>query len=245
MCFNQSSRQLYHSIGRRVERTIFSIGNTVECCYCGWSGSRFLSAGQPPQPNRLCPGCGSLQRYRMLHLYLTKHTALLNQSTRLLDIAPKRCFSDFCRRQPTVTYISSDLQTSGASVFSDLTRMAMASQTFDIIICFHVLEHIPDDKAAYTEIGRLLKPGGFALIMVPLKGETTFEDPNAQPEDYERLYGQHDHVRICGMDTAKRIEATGLNVETIDLFGLLDSELMQRHGLYGDDRYMYRVSRKC
>jgi SAM-dependent methyltransferase len=243
MVFNRTPQQLRRGVERRLETFIYQFGDEVQCCYCGWSGSRFLPAGQRRVPNRLCPRCSSLQRHRMLYLYMAQHTPLLQKPVRLLDVAPKPCFTELCRRLPNVSYISSDLMTQGAMVFSDLTRMGMASSSFDIIVCLHVMEHIPDDRAAYAEIRRLLKPDGFGLIMVPIEGEQTFEDPDARPEDYDRLYGQHDHVRLCGLDIVDRMREVGLQTETLDMFELFGPEVRRTHALDGDDRYFFCVTR--
>jgi SAM-dependent methyltransferase len=240
--FHRTPHQIRHGVERRVQTAWYGLGDDVRCPYCGWSGTRFLPAGQSRAPNRLCPRCGSLERYRMLYLYLTQHTPLLERRTRLLDIAPKPCLTNFCRSLRNVSYVSSDLETSGAMVFSDLTRMGMASASFDIIVCMHVIEHILDDHAAFVEIGRLLKPGGAGLVMVPIDRDVTFEDPDARPDEYERLYGQHDHVRRCGMDTADRMRTAGLNVDVLDIFELLGPETCRTYALRGDDRYLFRVS---
>lgn len=239
----RSWKQIKRGLERRLLPTWYSLGNRVTCCYCGWTGSRFLPAGAAHAPNRLCPRCGSLERYRSLWLYLQQQGVLQgNTQIKLLDIAPRPCFRNFCRQQPHITYVSSDLNSSQAQVLSDLTQMGMTSATFDIIVCFHVLEHISDDRAAMREIHRLLKPNGYALLMVPLKGETTFEDPTIPPERYEEVYGQVDHVRICGMDYDQRMIESGLKVEKIDLFTFFSPEILRRYALYGDDRHLFRVS---
>lgn len=239
-----SWKQIKRGLERRLLPVWYGLGNQVTCCYCGWTGSRFLPAGASRAPNRLCPRCGSLERYRSLWLYLQQQGILRgDKSVKLLDIAPRPCFRNFCRQQTHITYISSDLNSPQAMVHSDLTCMAMADAAWDVIVCFHVLEHIPNDHAALTEIRRLLKPDGFALLMVPIKGETTFEDPTVPPERYEEVYGQDDHVRICGMDYEQRMVDSGLQVETIDIFTFFSSEILQRHALYGDDRYLFRVNK--
>lgn len=236
-------RRLRRGISSRYQRSIYGLGHQVECCYCNWTGLKFLPAGSRQAGNRLCPGCGSLERYRALYLYLNEHSDILFAPTTVLDVATKPCFRTFCQRLRNVRYVSSDLVTDEAMVFSDLTQMGMASEGFDIITCMHVMEHIPNDVEAFGEIARLLKPNGFAIVVVPLQGERTFEDPRAGPEDYERLYGQYDHVRSYGMDIAERIENVGLKVEVIDIFRMHSDRVLHRFGLYGDDRYFFRLSR--
>jgi SAM-dependent methyltransferase len=201
-----------------------------------------LSAGAKHIPNRLCPRCGSLQRYRMLLLYLQQKKAL-DRPIRALDLAPRDCFSNYIQQLDHVTYVSSDLDSPFSMVWSDLTRMGIDRDVFDLIICFHVLEHICNDRAAFSELGRILKPGGFGLLMVPIRGNTTFEVSGAHSDDYERLYGQHDHVRWYGMDIAERIKSVGLSVEMLDMFQFFGREVCQRYALYGDDRYVFRFGK--
>lgn len=223
---------------------VYAIGNRVECNFCGWTGFAFLPAGSPQQANRLCPKCFSLQRYRLLRFYLQENgMGKITEPFRLLEVAPNPVFQKFCKSIPNVTYVSADLETQNAMLLSDLTKMGIKDDAFDIIVCFHVLEHIPDDKAAMKEIGRLLKPDGFGLLMVPIDREKTFYDPNVSPEDYERVYGQRDHVRRCGMDYEKYMIDVGLNVEMVDVFQYIPDIVLTRYALRGDDRYLFRVSK--
>jgi SAM-dependent methyltransferase len=178
----------------------------------------------------------------MFLLYLQKEKTL-ERPLRVLDLAPKDCLRDYIKRFNHVGYVSSDLNSPHSMVWSDLTQMAMDSKVFDLIICPHILEHIPDDYAAFSELGRILKPDGFGLLMVPIRGKTTFEVPSAHSEDYEHLYGQRDHVRWYGMDIVERISAAGLWVEVLDMFELFGREVCQRNALYGDDRYVFRFSK--
>lgn len=227
---------------RRILIRLYDLARNVVCPYCGWTGWKFLSAGAHLLPNRLCPRCGSLQRYRMLLLYLQQQK-ILEYPIRVLDLAPRDCFKNQMQKIDHVAYLSSDLDSPSSMVWSDLTRMGMGSDLFDLIVCFHVLEHIPNDHAAFSELGRILKLGGVGLLMVPIRGESTFEITGTQPKDYERLYGQHDHVRWYGMDIAERMRSAGLSVEVLDMFQVFGEEDCQRYALYGDDRYVFRFSK--
>lgn len=158
-------------------------------------------------------------------------------------MAPKDCFRSFFQRFPNIHYVSSDLMTPGAMVFSDLTLMGMASESFDFILCMHVMEHISDDQAAFSELRRILTPKGFGLLMVPIRGDETLEIPDAKPEDHKRLYGQEDHVRWYGLDIAERMQRVGLNVRILDVFAFFGRKICLRHALYGDDRFFFRFSR--
>lgn len=218
------------------------MGNRVHCPYCGWHGFKFLPAGAAETPNRLCPRCRSLERYRMLLLLLQKEDVFKNP-IRLLDLAPRECFSNYAKTIPHITYISSDLNSNNAMVWSDLTKMGMAKDSFDLVICPHVLEHISNDHDAFSELYRLLSPTGFGLLMVSISGNATFELPAALPEDNDRLFGQFDHVRRYGMDIVVRMQTAGLKVTTLDMFEIFSPQICQYYGLYGDDRYYFRFSR--
>lgn len=226
---------------RRAERMILATGRTVECPYCGWHGWRFLPSGQDRKPNRLCPGCGSLERYRILALLLERELAR-SDSVRLLELAPKPCLRRLCAKRGW-SYLSSDLEQPDAMVRADLRSMPIQSDCFDAIVCMHVMEHILDDGPAFAEIGRILKPRGFAVICVPLRGPKTQE--GAPRAEWERLYGQYDHVRLYGMDIVDRMRAAGLSVRTIDTLVTFDETRLTKFGMRGDDRYLFLVQRSA
>ena len=108
---------------------------------------------------------------------------------------------------------------------------------FDVIVCFHVLEHIIDDSAAMTEIGRILSPDGFATVVVPWDParRETLEGVSGDPADNERLYGQADHVRIYGGDVTKRLREAGLLVEEVAWSSTFSPDEIERYRLPGDD----------
>jgi SAM-dependent methyltransferase len=229
-------RALANRVQRRVERSVYRYGNSVECPYCKWTGWRFLSAGLYRRPNRLCPGCASLERYRMVPLVLARE--LRQPRPRVLELAPKECLTKYCRDQGW-RYASSDLSSPTAMVRGDLRAMPFASDSFDAIVCFHVLEHIHDDAPSFREIGRMLKPDGFGLLCVPLQGQVTQE--GAPPSEWERLYGQDDHVRMYGMDIEQRMRDAGLQVQRIDTLSYFTAADLDRYALRGDDRYLFIV----
>lgn len=231
----QRLRSLAVRVQRRVERTVFPLGRSVECPFCGWLGWRFLSAGLYNRPNRLCPRCGSLERYRMLPLVLGRLVSA-QKPPRLLELAPKPCFTAYCKRQGW-RYVSSDLMSPHAMVRGDLRRMPFATNSFDLIVCFHVMEHIHEDLPSFAEIGRLLAPDGVAILCVPLRGTTTRE--GAPEAEWERLYGQSDHVRYYGMDIEDRMRKSGLAVERFDSLQQFTRAELDRYALRGDDRYLF------
>lgn len=222
---------------RRAERTVYATGHSVRCPYCEWEGWRFLTAGDQWKGNRLCPGCGSLERYRMLAFVLDRKLAG-RDGAKVLEIAPKQCVEKLCKRRGW-DYLSSDLDSPHAMVHADLRAMPMDDDSFDAIVCFHVMEHILDDQPAFREIARLLKPDGFGVICVPLGDGPTEE--GAPEAEWTRLYGRFDHVRMYGLDIVERMTRAGLAVETVDSHAYFADAEQTRHGLRGDDRFLFVV----
>lgn len=226
---------------RRIERRVLarrlSAGDQVECPCCGWTGHRFLPSHKPRTPNRICGGCGSSERYRALFLWLDGPSlpARAEAPLRVLEVAPfhpvgRRLRSDGHR------FTSIDLS-STADVRGDLCLAPFRSGAFDVAICFHVLEHIADDRAAAGELVRVVGDEGAALVVVPVdwSRSTTYEDPTADPADFERLYGQHDHVRVYGADVADRLRLADIVVEELSWSSLFSTGQRARHALEGDD----------
>jgi SAM-dependent methyltransferase len=158
---------------------------------------------------------------------------------RVLEMAPKACFTDFCKRRPGWSYVSGDLSSPTAMVRCDLRKMPFANDSFDLIVVFHVMEHIIEDAPAFREIARMLDQDGLGLICVPVRGEMTQE--GAPESEWERVYGQADHVRIYGMDIEARMRTAGLSVQCVDVQQYFSAAQLDRHGLRGDDRYLFFV----
>jgi SAM-dependent methyltransferase len=173
----------------------------------------------------------------MLYFYIVRNR-LLDRPVRVLEVAPKPCFMDFCRRKPHVSYLGIDIESHLADVLTDVGRAGLRSGMFDLVVCFHVLEHIRDDSSAMREIRRVLTAGGLAIIQVPLRGDITFEDPGADPSEYERLFGQDDHVRWYGLDIVERLADAGLAATLEPILETLPQETVQRAALQGDDRLL-------
>ncbi|HUF80440.1 MAG TPA: methyltransferase domain-containing protein [Burkholderiales bacterium] len=113
-------------------------------------------------------------------------------------------------------YLSVDLSSPGAMARMDLTRMACPDSTFQAIYCSHVLEHIPDDRKAISELYRVLRPGGWAVLEVPITADKTHEDPSVvDPEERKKHFGQRDHVRRCGPDYVERVRSAGFVVQVL------------------------------
>jgi len=211
-------------------------GYRVSCPICGGHFRKFLSVGVKPRPNAQCPRCGSLERHRLLWLYLKDRTGLFADNLRLLDIAPIDCLQRKFRAMRNLDYISVDLESPLTMVKMDVTDMQYPNNHFDCIICYHVLEHVPDDRKAMGEILRVLKPGGWAILQVPILRDKTFEDPSVTaPEDRERVFGQRDHVRVYGLDYKNRLELAGLNVKIDDYVTQLGDDAIRKYGLMKDE----------
>ena len=189
-------------------------GNRRNCPLCGWRGWQFLSFGKSEdcRSDARCPTCGSLERHRMAYLLLSPKIG--NHHT-TLHVAPEPALSPWIQ-SISDEYLSIDLDPSKAMRSMDLTNLELDSRTRSLVWCSHVLEHVQDDRSALMELQRVLEPGGRAVLMVPIRGRQTVEDPSVQSSE-ERLkrFGQRDHVRIYGEDFSDRIRRAGFILETM------------------------------
>ncbi len=202
------------------------------CPICKGRQVRFRSFGNPSRPDALCPDCTSLERHRALWVFLERHTSLFSSPRlRMLHFAPEACLENRFRQALGKGYLTADLLDPRADVRADITNLRFPEASFDAILCSHVLEHVPDDRAAMRELHRVLDADGVAIVMVPLKGETTEEDLSiTDPEERTRRYGQSDHVRYYGMDIVDRLRDAGFTVtciETADVCAPKDIERMR------------------
>lgn len=172
-------------------------------------------------------------RHRALLLLLRDRLHLAEQGGRVLHVGPARAVASWLERQQRLDYLSVDLDSPIARVHADATAMPFEDDSFDYAICVHVLEHIPDDRKALAEFFRVLRPGGRAVFQVPPSDlETTREDPGVtDPHERQRLFGQYDHVRLCGADYPARIAEAGFDVSREDFVADLDETVRERHGL--------------
>jgi SAM-dependent methyltransferase len=233
-------RRVVPAVRRRVD-IVRHRGSAVECPLCGGRFDRFKEAWN--RPNALCWRCGAHERHRAQWLLLSAaRPDLLAGIGSLLHFAPE--WTMRARLAPLagergLRYVTADLDPAGVDLQLDLTALDLPDAAFDAVMCSHVLEHIPDDAAAMRELRRVTAPGGWCLVMVPLDitRETTYEDPSVvAPEDREREFLQHDHVRLYAPDIADRLRAAGFDVEVIhpadlgpgavERAGLLPADLM-------------------
>ncbi len=211
-------------------------GHTVECPVCGKGSRKWISLGFD---HRLCPHCASFERQRLLILYMRNELGLATEPVRLLHFAPEYCLLRYFPRIPNIDYVPTDLLDPPAGVVRmDITDIALESASVDLIIVSHVLEHVPEDAKAMSELRRVLRPGGHALVLGPVDYDraTTYEDPTIVSEEGRHAaFGQTDHVRVYGADFDDRLRAAGFQVAAIDYGKQLGEQAVQRYGLQGGD----------
>ncbi|MFW5762523.1 MAG: class I SAM-dependent methyltransferase [Cyclobacteriaceae bacterium] len=221
---------------------LFYIGNKVTCTVCNRRFRKFLPYGRKPRENALCPNCLALERHRLLYLYLQRKTNFFTASLKMLHIAPEMCFLHRFEAMKNLDYITADLESPLAKVKMDIHQIPFAENTFDVVFCNHVMEHVDDDLKAMREIYRVLKPGGWAIIQSPqdYKRETTLEDPEATTAaQREKLHGQNDHLRTYGADYPKRLSKAGFQVTEDDFVKTLPEDLVKKHALPGEEIIYY------
>lgn len=210
-------------------RTLYA-GGEVECPCCGDRFRRFAPFNGTA--NRSCWSCGALERHRQIALLLQQRPELLRPAARVLHIAPEPTLRRLVEASEPAQYVTADLEAPGVDLHFDLTAAPLPDDSFDVILCNHVLEHIPDDLAAMREIRRMLAPGGWALLMTPIVVDQTIEDVTlTDPEERLRRFGQEDHVRRYGWDYLERLRRAGLSVEVIRMETELPQDAVRRYQL--------------
>lgn len=184
------------------------------CPICGHKGT-MIGVGHPPRWDSRCAQCGSRERHRLLWLWLTRDGGNRLDGKRILHFAPEKALRRVLSKNPG--YETADLLQTGVTHQVDITRLPMADGTYDVIIANHVLEHIPDDRKAMRQLFRVLKPGGYALLSVPINPTRveTYEDPAiTDPVARKAHFTAHDHLRFYGLDFAARLKEAGFDVDT-------------------------------
>lgn len=198
----------------------------------GKSFKSFLPYGYGKQrPNVLSPSTLSLERHRLLWLYLKNETNFFKDNLKVLHFAPEQAFYKRFRNQKNIDYITTDLHSPLADIKADICDLPFENDSYDVILCNHVLEHIVDDTKAMQELYRIMKPGGWGIFQVPqdLNREFTFEDNSITDKDERaKIFGQYDHVRIYGKDYFDKLRQIGFAVEEVDYTSKLsDAEIDQ------------------
>ena len=209
-------------------------GDTYTDPIDGNSFRKFLPYGYSKQrKNALSPSTLSLERHRLMWLFLKNETSFFTSSKKIktLHIAPEQCFLKIFKKQKNLDYITSDLESPIADVKADICNLPFKDDSFDVVFCNHVLEHIPDDKKAMQELFRVLKKGGFGVFQIPqdMSRENTFEDASiTDKEERTKIFGQYDHVRVYGRDYFNKLRSVGFKVEEVEYTQRITPEELDR-----------------
>ncbi|MFC0604020.1 class I SAM-dependent methyltransferase [Winogradskyella pulchriflava] len=213
----------------------FLRGNNFTDPIDGKSFRSFLPYGYGKQrPNVLSPSTLSLERHRLLWLYLKNETDFFTAKKKVLHFAPEQCFLKRFKKLNNLDYTTTDLLSPIADVKADICNLPFEDNTYDVILCNHVLEHIPDDTKAMQELYRVMKPGGYGIFQIPqdLNRETTFEDDTITDKaERAKIFGQYDHVRVYGRDYFDKLRSIGFNVKEVDYTSQLSSEAIDTYRL--------------
>lgn len=214
---------------------IFYKGNKIEDPISGKKYRKILPYGRlESRPNALAPHSLSLERHRLIWLYLKEKTDFFTSSKRVLHIAPEYCFIKPFKKLKNLEYVTADLISPWADIKLDVQNIPFPDASFDVVICNHVLEHVDDDRKAMSELLRVMKPGGFGIFQVPLEPtiEITLEDKSINtPELREKHYKQRDHLRLYGKDYGNRLREVGFDVTEDDFVIKLPNELVEHYAL--------------
>jgi SAM-dependent methyltransferase len=234
---------------RKKRRLKLYGGDKVLCPICNSTFIEFGPYGLAPRKNASCLNCGSLERHRLLWLYFNEKTDLFNndKKIRILHFAPEKAFYDMFSSNHNIDYNPCDLSPESYDYKGNvvvkkvnIVNIPFEDNYFDVILCNHVLEHIPDDSLAISELYRVLKKGAWAILQVPIdyNSEITYEDFSINtPKGREKAFGQFDHLRLYGRDYKDRLMKAGFIVNEDDFiksftpddlfrYGLMDSELV-------------------
>lgn len=214
---------------------LFLRGKTFTDPIDGKSFSRFLPYGYGNQRNNvLSPSTLSLERHRLLWLYLQNETDFFSAEKKVLHFAPEQCFLKRFRNLKNIDYTTTDLLSPIADVKADICNLPFEDNSYDIILCNHVLEHIPEDTKAMQELYRVMKTGGYGIFQIPqdLNRETTFEDDSiTDKKERAKIFGQYDHVRVYGRDYFDKLRSIGFKVDEVDYTATLSDNVIEKYCL--------------
>ena len=222
-------------------------GSAMIVPICDIGFRKFLPYGRINQrQNALCPNCLSLERHRLIWLYLKDKSGFFDGPLDVLHIAPEACFIDRFEKLHGHRYITADIESPLAKVKMDIHEIPFEENRFDVVLCNHVLEHVQNDIQAMSEINRVLKPGGFAILQVPFFNPVpvvTFEDNTiTDTREREKLFGQDDHVRKYGKDYTTRIQRAGLMAVEENYANELPDDVRKKFGIVKGE-IIYRANK--
>ena len=230
----------------------FNLGKNFECPFCRWRFRRLCPAGfdypilkearvvgASYHLNDVCPRCQSNARERLLYLYLKQNTDFFSGNKSVLHIAPEPNLAKVLQQAPKILYVSGDLFEANVMTRFDVMQMPFRAETFDVIICSHVLEHVSNDISAMSDLHRVLKFGGWAVLQVPIAMALvkTREDATATTEQQRiELFGQRDHVRLYSeRDYIDRLQSVGFNVRKESFCNQLSKADVVRYALIPEE----------
>lgn len=221
---------LHRRIIRSVVHRAISLGNDRECPFCRWEGYIFSPRRDPRKPSvdAFCPRCRSAERHRLAYMALKDRFKHVDSA---LHFAPEPHIAKWIK-QIAAAYLSCDLEPVAMEV-QDITKLTYADERFDFIMCSNVLEHVPDDRKALSELYRVLRRDGTCVLAVPIwRMGDSFEDHSiTSPSDRREKFGQADHVRLYGLeDFKRRICEAGFAIEIITPRSF-DPRVVTRFGL--------------
>ena len=219
---------------RRPLAPLLYRGGQHYCPICASNVRVFLGRHK----ERLCPVCGAAERSRVDWTFLhMKIAAYGGARIRVLHVAPEVYLAAVFRKMSNLDYVSIDLASKLAMVKMDITDLRFPNSSFDLIYCSHVLEHVVEDRKAMAEFFRVLKPGGLALLQVPMSGANTHEDWSiTSPEARRKAFGDPGHVRRYGMDYMDRLRDAGFSTTVLTAQEMLSRSECDRCGVAGTRR---------
>ena len=243
---------IYNFKKHRINK--FYKGDKVQCTICNATYKLFRPYGLVERKNARCPNCDSLERHRLLRQYLVTKTDLFKSKAiiKVLHFAPEPFFYKIFDNMEHIDYIACDLFPENYKYFGntkiqkmDITDITFDSDTFDFILCNHVLEHVIDDKLAISELYRVMKKGGFGIFQVPIvySLEQTYEDITITSREQRlEVFGQEDHVRCYGTDYLERLEHSGFNVIVDNFVNTFSNKEIFKYG-FSSDELIYRCNK--
>ena len=228
-------------------------GRGRECPICGAHYRKFMPYGYTnagSRENALCPSCLSLERHRLLWMWLERNSDLLASRPTFLHIAPEVCLMRKFRKAykgDDKRYITADIESPLADLKMDIQAIPLADESVDVIFCNHILEHVEDDRLAMREMYRVMRSGGWGIMLSPvdLSLEKTFEDDTiTDPEERTRIFGQYDHRRNYGRDYADRLREVGFEVEEVDYAAQFTPEERVKYGFRTEIIYVVHKTAK-
>lgn len=237
----------YQPILTEIRASLISLlyfGNQQICPCCNGHYRKFLAYGisrQLQRPNAMCPRCYSLERHRLIWLYLKNKTNFFSADLKVLHFAPERCLQKTFKSMHNLDYIGADLEPQFGMIKIDIMNIPYEDNYFNVILCSHVLNEVTDDRKAISELFRVLKPGGWAIIQVTIDNRVkkTIEKLSASPEETRHFFTNPNNIRVYGKDYKDRLEKTGFIVKVDEYVKELGEDMIKKYGLIKDEEIYF------